>query len=108
MSCCIQCEEDGTISVVTCDQGSIAKRLGGAIGFVGAVPELNIFIVGLVKSSEPINKVFESHRCYFHEVARGTLIFIGSDENGEEMDVDVDLFYKFWGCTSKKTTETNG
>lgn len=108
MSCCIQCEEDGTISVVTFDQRSIAKLLGGAIGFVGAVPELNIFIVGLVESSQPINKVFETHRCHFHEVARGTLIFIGSDENGDEMDVDVDSFLKFWGCTSKTISETDG
>jgi hypothetical protein len=108
MSCCIQCEEDGTLSVVRCDQRSIANRLGGAIGFVGAVAELNIFIVGLTESSQPINKVFESHSCHFHEVARGTLIFIGSDENGEEMDVDVDAFYNFWGYTSKTISKTHG
>ena len=102
MSCCIQCEEDGSISVIACDQRKIAKRLGGAIGFVGAVPELNIFIVGRVESSRPINKVFETHRPHFHEVARGTLIFVGSDENGEETDIDVESFNNFWRGTNKK------
>ena len=100
MSRCIHCDTDGTLSVITCDQRDVANRLGGGIGFVGALPEANIFIVGRRDTCLPVNRAYITHKILFHETARGPLILIGSDEDGEEIDVDVDNFYEIWNSAT--------
>lgn len=105
MTVCIQCEENGTLKVVHCNQCEIAKRLGGSVGFVGAIPNLDVFIVGLAEKTCPVNRAFVTHKDYFHEVACGTLMFVGSDENGDEVDIDVEAFDELWmsQCKMKST-----
>lgn len=96
MPLCIECDCDGTLHAFTIDQRQIARHLGEPIGFVGAIPELNIFIVGIRDSTQPINKTFATHREHFHETARGTLVFIASDAEGNEIDVDQESFFRYW------------
>jgi len=74
------------------DQRSIALHLGGSITFVGGLNDLNIVIVGLADLDETtdINPLQKSTSDLFmDEPVRGDIVFCGSDEDGEEMDVDI-------------------
>lgn len=96
MTICVRCEENGVMSVCECPQKDVARHLGGSIGFVGAIPELNIFILAGTQTDRPVNTTIYTHGKRFHEVAHGPLFFIASDENGDEIDVDVESLQMSW------------
>ena len=87
-----------------CSQRDVALKLDGSIEFVGAIPSLDVFIVARVPDESDdtygrgmppkatINTIYRSHEQFFHEIPYGPIVFIASDMNGEEIDVDVPAF----------------
>lgn len=64
---------------------SIAAILGGPLTFVGTIDDLDVVAVGLVDNdSLPVNE-----RCQSVCHARGPVVFVGTDEEGEASDIDV-------------------
>lgn len=106
MTICVRCDEDGGMSVLNCFHKDVAKHLGGEIGFVGAVLELNILILAALATTLPMNKTLNSHGAHFHQVAHGPLVFVASDENGDEIDVDVPSLDSYWRREGGEQRET--
>ena len=106
-SLCVLASETGTRTVVHWDgRSSLTTLLGvnGHLTFVGAVDELQLFIVAVAReglsgceddSSHddcPVNPLALSHPHLFmpdDPPPRGAILFVGSDENAQAMDVDV-------------------
>jgi hypothetical protein len=92
MSVCLLVHADGTRERVVWDQRAIATHLGGAITFVGALDDLHAVIVGLAREAAAdldVNALARTHPHLFHDTdVRGPVVFVGSDDEGEEMDVD--------------------
>ena len=92
MSVCLLVHTDGTRERVVWEQCEVAKRLGGAISFVGAIDALRVVAVGLANApvAHGPNALARTHPHVFHDMdVRGPIIFVGSDDDGDEMDVDV-------------------
>ena len=72
----------------------LARKLGGAITFVGAVPTCNVFVVGLAATHEYEENAFAaSHpEVMMPEMTpvRGPIVLVGSGDDGDETDVDID------------------
>ena len=108
---CMRCDADGTLTSVRLDQRKVSKELGGGpIGFVGAIPDLQVFIVARVfedvdvetgNDAGKVNRAYVTHPQYFHEVPRGPVVFVGSDDAGDEMDVEESKFRSVWSSTEK-------
>lgn len=94
MSISLHVTPDGKQNVVQWDHRDLANRLGGSITFVGAVESCNVVVVGLVDASGfEVNEFAALHPDVFMKEAmpvRGPIVFVGSDDDGEEMDVDID------------------
>ena len=93
MSVCLLVHADGARERVVWDQRAVATHLGGAITFVGALHDLHVVVVGLADAPADldVNALARTHPHLFHEAdVRGPVVFVGSDDDGEEMDVDVD------------------
>ena len=90
MSVCVLVHTDGTRECVKWPQTSVAAHLGGAVTFVGAMNDLQVFLVGVADSTEDVNALARTHPWLFLERdVRGPVVFIASDPDGDEMDVDV-------------------
>ena len=108
MSLCLRCAPDGTLTEVRTAQGEIASLLGGTVTFVGAMPDLGVFLVArrLEECEEeggyrgeappPVNAGVALNPLYFHEEARGDVFLIASGGGGEEVDVDVQAVRALW------------
>jgi len=71
-------------------QCKVADLLGGNITIVGAVPLLNVFAVALNGTTAPENSLSTTFPDFFHEITRGTIAFIATDDDGDETTVDVE------------------
>ena len=80
---------DGSYETRDASQRVVANLLGGDITIVGAVPLLNVFAVSLKETTAPENKLSTAFPEFFHEIARGTIAFIATDDDGDETTVDV-------------------
>lgn len=67
----------------------VSQRLGGSITFVGAVPELHVFAVGLSECGE-VNRHCVDERIFLQLPVHGPVVFVATDDDGEPMDVDVE------------------
>ena len=93
---------DLSTSKIDCDQGELSKILNWSnITFVGAIPDLEIFIVINDNcdddSEKKIHPFFLKRKDLFMEELEcisGDILFIASDENGDPIDVDEDRLIK--------------
>ena len=88
---CVRCDPKGALHELSIDQRAVSTWLGGTVGFVGGIPEVEVYIVGRVDlpPTVAVNPLFDRCPHAFHEPPRGTLVFIGSDAEGAAQDVDV-------------------
>ena len=90
MSVCLLVHTDGTRERVKWQQSAVAAHLGGAVTFVGALDDLSVFLVGVADATDDVNALARTHPWLFLEPnVRGPVVFIASDPDGDEMDVDV-------------------
>lgn len=84
----------GTPREVHMDQRDASRFLGGQVTFVGALPHLNVVLVGractegLAENAHLRTLVLRGDA--EDGVPQGDVLCIGSDEDGEACDVDVD------------------
>lgn len=73
---------------------SVSQHLGGPVTFVGAVPTLHVFAVGLVDTAG-CNENFacQDGDIFMELPVHGPVMFIATDDYGEPMDVDVDALH---------------
>lgn len=97
---------DGTMEERRIDQCNISALLGGPLTFVGAFPQWNAYAVGLREPPDtaPVNPV--STRL-FEEVA-GDVVFLASDDDGEETDLDVAAVREFLESPQNKDAGGEG
>lgn len=58
---------------------------------VGAIPELNVFVAAAVADAGGATQHPLTHtKRFFHRHTFGPLLFVATDDEGEETDVDVD------------------
>ena len=67
-------------------QKETATVMGGRITFVGAIPELNAYLCALCQS-EHLKEW--KHLPFMEENVRGDVFVIASDEEGGEIDLDI-------------------
>ena len=64
---------------------------------------MNIFIVARTcEEVGVLNRGCPLHQDCFHEDAYGDIVFVGSDEEGNETDIDVDSLTRFWKETKSE------
>lgn len=93
LNTCVVLNTDNTIEIKKLNHKDLSHLLG-TITFVGAVPEFNAFAVGSKDCGDVVNAFCKNGDCFETNVC-GKVILIGSDENGEAIDLDdaiVDLF----------------
>ena len=71
------------------------ESLLGKITFVGAIPELEAFVVGSIDPVQKSLNPFCENKDYFEENVKGDVIVIGSDANGNGMDLDCEKAIEF-------------
>ena len=76
------------------DHGKLENLLG-KITFVGAIPDLDAFVVGSKYPVQTVLNPFCKNKDYFEENIKGDVIVIGSDENGNGIDLDCDKTIEF-------------
>lgn len=85
---CLIVMETGGHRIVDWTERELASFLENDVTFLGVVEELQLVIAGNRKASTPhcwgSSALFPED-----EVVRGPLVFVGSDAQGEAMDVDV-------------------
>lgn len=71
-------------------QSSIEAMFDGALTFVGAIPEVDAFVVAAKDHVGQLNALCAEHAEFFHAEARGDLVILASNDQGQEVDLDVD------------------
>ena len=85
---CVLVHADGAVEDVHLWQRDASARLGGAVTFVGAVTEARAFAVGLRDAAHlPVN-VACTDPARFEAPVRGSVLFVGTDDEGEEVPVE--------------------
>ncbi len=93
LNTCVILNTDNTIEIKKLNHKDLSVLLG-TITFVGAIPDFNAFAVGSKDCGNVVNMFCKNEACFEPDVC-GKVILIGSDENGEAMDLDdaiVDFF----------------
>ena len=93
MNTIVQLDPDGSFSSFSVDHKKIHALFDGhKFGFCGAIPDLNIFALGFdsleFDSFEKNENVYSKMFSFFDETY-GPIFLVGSDEDGEACDVDV-------------------
>ena len=85
---CVLVHATGAVEVLCLHQRDVSARLGGAVTFVGAVTEAQAFAVGLRDAAHlPVN-VACTDPARFDTPVRGPVLFVGTDDEGEETSVE--------------------
>ena len=81
---------NGSAQEVDWAHAAVATKLGGAVTFVGKLDELHAVAVGL--ASPPVDAPLHTLAGIFFQPAtvRGNVVIVASDDNGEEMDLDIE------------------
>lgn len=89
MTRCVHVDVDGTPHVVDWQHAEVARRLGGAVTFVGGTRDLDVVVVGLADGAGhlPANPFATRHPELFFAPAHGPLVLVSSDADGEETDL---------------------
>lgn len=91
---CLVLNINKTHEIRVLDHGKLESLLG-KITFVGAIPVLEAFVVGSIDPVQKILNPFCKNKNYFEENVKGDVIVIGSDENGNGMDLDCEKAIEF-------------
>ena len=83
---CIILNTDTTYTVEQIDHKKIDEMCGG-FTFVGAIPQFNVIAVASQQPENEDSNNYCKHSEYFDVPVKGTVILIGSDEDGEAMDL---------------------
>ena len=83
--------EDGASSIVHVAQRDARRVLEDeGVTLVGAIDELNVFAVAKQNRSHLSVNVVCSDAARFHDLPlRGPILFVATDDRGEEVDVDI-------------------
>ena len=66
-----------------------------AYGFVGAIYDCNTFALAYTHGEQfTVNAVAARYPEFFEENVRGPIVFVGSDDDGYECDIDVNILAK--------------
>jgi hypothetical protein len=85
---CLLVHADGRVDDVRLLQREAAAWLGGDVTLVGAVDEARAFAVGLRDAARlPVNTAC-ADAARFDVPVRGPVLFVGTDEDGDETHVD--------------------
>ncbi len=89
MVLCLQVTSKYNIYQIDIDQSQISNQLNGQITFIGVLPQHNAFIVC---RKSPINneKYWTNHHFFENSKVYGDIIIFASDDEGEQIDLDVD------------------
>ncbi len=91
MSVCVAVSEDGEARVVAWNEKQIAAYLDNRVHFVGALDDLNLVIVASRSGQNTHAWHAKASPLFLQDSPpRGNIVFVGSDANGMEQDVDVD------------------
>lgn len=85
---CVLVQPDGTAACVAAAQQEAHAVLGGAVTLVGAVDELGVFAVALRDAAALPAHAWCTDPARFDLPVRGPVLFVATDEAGEEADVD--------------------
>lgn len=112
MSVCLLVHPCGRREQVVWEQRAVSANLGGAVTFVGALDDLCVVIVGVADAAalEP-NALAHTHPWLFLDCSdvRGPVVFVASDDKGDEMDVDVRaLEARLNAASHRNTPRRNG
>ena len=98
--CLVLYEKDGAWGVVRCSQKNICYHLSRksdgsltSLTFVGGIDDAKAFAVCASDTDSTTsvpNETCRRHPSYFEEEARGDVVLIASDEDGEEVDLNVE------------------
>ena len=91
---CLVLNSNKTYEIKVLDHETLNNLLG-KITFVGGIPELKAFVVGSLDPVQKIINPFCTNKTYFDEHVRGDVIIIGSDDNGNAMDLDCEKAIEF-------------
>ena len=81
---------DGVNEVVNWQHEKVSSNLGGAVTFVGAIPELKVFVVALQESSSyEVNSFCKDSDIFMELPVRGPVLFVATDREGEPICVNV-------------------
>ena len=88
--CSLLLRENGDQEELQCAHEEVHSKLGGKITFVGGIPTVNTFVVGL-KDAEtlPINTFCLNEDIFMELPVKGPVVFVATDEDGEPVDVDI-------------------
>jgi hypothetical protein len=83
---CIRIRTDGTLEEVDCNRENLHEIMGGALTFVGALPESNIVALGL-EAPEPTVNTFPFPSDTFDLPIRGDVVLVKTDEFGYDVNI---------------------
>jgi len=103
---CVIVRCDGSVNIVDMLQTKASEFMKGALTFVGAVPDLNVY--ALARQSDVNVSASEAHflvrrhgePLFFESNVCGDILFVASDEDGDETDVDVEALKCCLLCAS--------
>lgn len=82
---------DGKHEVVDWAHEEVSAMMGGTITFVGAIDDLQVFVLALTYSDKLyVNPFCTDCDVFMHLPVRGPVIFIATDKDGDPIDVDVE------------------
>jgi hypothetical protein len=83
--------EDGSYDEVDSTQREAHEVLGGPVQIVGAIDELNVVAAGLRDNDDLHANPFCGDKDRFEDDVRGPVLFVASDAQGDEIDVNVEV-----------------
>lgn len=109
---CLLASPDGVCASIDATQADAARALGAAAGdvaLVGAVDELRAFAVARrARDGLPRNPLCVDP-ARFHELPlHGPVLFVGTDDDGEEADVDAAALERLLRASARDAGERGG
>ena len=88
---CVRVDPGGPLSKVRLYQRDAHAHLGGSLTMVGAIDDLHVFVVALREppAQAALNTACRDER-YFDVPVHGPVLFVATNQEGEEIDVDYD------------------
>jgi hypothetical protein len=84
--------EDGKLERLQCSQKKLSEHLGGPLVFVGAMDDVSAVIVGRrIPDDSHATHSWSGIWPVSEPFVRGPIVIAGTDAEGGEMDLDIDL-----------------
>ena len=81
---------DGSFRVMRLNHDHIVHFMKGTISIVGAIDDAQAIAVARQYSNEDVNMTCAKHKNYFESDIRGTVLLVGSNDEGQACDLDSD------------------